>query len=282
MEACGARAEPRSGTYRVNGIDMYVSIAGHGPDVLLVHGFPDTHAVWRKLAPSLVAAGYRVIAPDTRGAGASAAPARVADYRLEHLVADMVALLDVLGIARVRLVAHDWGAVIGWRLVALHPERVVRYVALSVGHPCAYVSDPWQRVRAYYIVLTQLRGVWEWVLSARGFLGLGLFAGYADEMPSWRANLARPGRLTAALNYYRANVGLLLRPETPAVRVPVLGVWSSGDRYLTERQMVESGRFVDAPWRYARIEDANHWLPLTASEALTPLLLEELGREEAA
>ena len=55
--------------YRVNGIDMKVVIAGEGPEVLLVHGFPDSHTVWRKQIPALVAAGYRVIAPDTRGCG---------------------------------------------------------------------------------------------------------------------------------------------------------------------------------------------------------------------
>jgi len=281
MREYATSVEPESGVYRVNGIDVYVSIAGSGPDVLLVHGFPDTHAVWRKLVPALVAAGYRVIAPDTRGAGATDAPAHVEAYRLDHLVADLAALLDVLGIARVRLVAHDWGAVIGWRFAAAHPERVARYVALSVGHPNAYVGDPWQRVRAYYVLLTQLRGVWERVLSAWDWRGLRLFAGYDDEMPYWRANLERPGRLTAALDYYRANVGLLWRPDTPLVRVPVLGVWSSGDRYLTERQMVESGRYVAAPWRYARIEGANHWMQLTAPDEVARLVLDHLRAEVA-
>lgn len=282
MPACANRVEPHSGTYRVNGIDMYVAIAGAGPDVLLLHGFPDTHAVWRKLVPILVAAGYRVIAPDNRGTGASDVPGRVADYRLEHLVADLAALLDVLGIARVRLVAHDWGAVIGWRLAALHPERVVSYVALSVGHPTAYRRDPWQRVRGYYVLLVQLRGLAERFLAAGGWRGLSWFAGYADELPEWRASLGRPGRLTAALNYYRANLGVLWHDDTPSVRVPVLGIWSSGDRFLTERQMIESRRFVDAPWRYARIDGANHWLQLTAPERVAPFVLAHLGRQEAA
>lgn len=73
----------------------------------------DCHDVWRHQIPALVAAGYRVIAPDTRGCGDSDAPVGREHYRLGLLVADLVAVLDALGIDKVRLVAHDWGAVIG-------------------------------------------------------------------------------------------------------------------------------------------------------------------------
>src|SRR5512140_1209322 len=94
---------------RVNGLEMNVIIEGEGPDVLLVHGFPDDHAVWRKQIPALVTAGYRVIAPDTRGCGDSEVPPRVKDYRVDRLVSDLVGLLDALRIEKVRLVGHDWG-----------------------------------------------------------------------------------------------------------------------------------------------------------------------------
>ena len=69
--------------YEVNGISMYVVIAGQGPDVLLLHGFPDCHTVWRKQIPALVAAGYRVIAPDTRGCGQTSMPNDCSAYRME-------------------------------------------------------------------------------------------------------------------------------------------------------------------------------------------------------
>lgn len=265
------QAETR--TYRVNGIDMCVRVAGAGPEVLLVHGFPDTHVIWRKQVPALVAAGYRVIAPDNRGTGESAISPNVADYRLDNLVADLVGLLDALDVAKVRLVAHDWGAIIGWQLAARHPERVDRYVALSVGHPRAYASDPVQWLHAWYAFLIQLPWLPERLLAAGDWRGMARLAGWVDEIPAWRASLARPGRLTAALAYYRANLQLLWRGDVPPVRVPVLGVWSSGDRFLTERQMVASARFVRAPWRYVRIDGANHWMQLTAVEEVNALLL---------
>lgn len=262
----------------VNGLQMNVVIAGEGPDVLLVHGFPDTHAVWRKQIPALVEAGYRVIAPDTRGCGETGMSPRVADYHIDRLVADMVALLDLLGIEKVRLVGHDWGAIIGWHLVLAHPQRVDRYVAMSVGHPTAYGRGGlMQKIRGYYIILMQLRGVMEWFITLFDWLPFRLLAPYPGEIPQWKACLSRPGRLTAGMNYYRANPGMIMAREYPSAQVPVFGIWSSGDRYLVEGQMIGSERYVKGPWRYTRIDGANHWLQLDAPDRVNPLLLDYLA-----
>ena len=154
-------------TVDVNGVRLSVIVAGEGPDVLLVHGFPDDHTVWRHQIPALVAAGYRVIVPDTRGCGDSAIPERTSDYKIEKLVADLVGVLDALGIRKVRLVGHDWGAVQAWHLALWHPERVERYIAMSVGHPRAYATGGIaQKLKGYYIALIQLRGFIEFVVRA--------------------------------------------------------------------------------------------------------------------
>lgn len=262
----------------INGIEMNVMLAGEGEPVLLVHGFPDEHTVWREQVPALVAAGYRVIAPDTRGCGESGIPGRVADYRVEILVEDLRALLDALGIDTVRLVAHDWGAVIGWRFVLAHPQRVDRFVALSVGHPTAYARGGLvQKLKGYYILLLQLRGLIEWLATRGDWFLFRQLTRYAGEFPRWRERLSRPGRLTAGMNYYRANLGALIAGELPSARVPVFGVWSSGDLFLVEGQMIASERYVRGPWRYARIDGANHWLQLDAPGRFNPLLLEYLG-----
>jgi pimeloyl-ACP methyl ester carboxylesterase len=122
---------------RVNDVELNVVVQGRGRDVLLVHGFPDDHTVWHNQIPALVDAGYRVIALDTRGCGESEIKPRKGDYAIDKLVADLVALLDALGIAKVRLVGHDWGALQAWCFAMEHPERVDRYIAMSVGHPAA-------------------------------------------------------------------------------------------------------------------------------------------------
>jgi pimeloyl-ACP methyl ester carboxylesterase len=264
---------------RVNSIDMNVLMAGEGPDVLLVHGFPDTHRVWRHVIPALVSAGYRVIAPDTRGCGQTEMPAEVSAYRIEMLVADLVGLLDALGIPKVRLVAHDWGAVQAWRVVLNYPQRVDRFAALSVGHPAAYSHGGLtQKLKSYYILLIQFRGAAEFLATRSDWRLFRLMTQYPDEMPEWRAALSRPGRLTAGMNYYRANLSMVAPRAYPRVQVPVLGVWSSGDPFLTEAQMVNSERYIDAPWRYERIEGANHWMQLSAPDTLNPLLLDYLSK----
>jgi len=281
VPATASRPKPALGEMRrvrANGIELNVLVAGQGPDVLLVHGFPDWHEVWRHQIPVLVEAGYRVIAPDTRGCGDSEISPRVADYRVENLVADLIALLEVLGVPKVKLVAHDWGAVIGWQLAIRHPGRVERFIALSVGHPAAYAGfDLMQRLRGWYTLFFQLRGIAECVCRCCDWDVFRRLIRYDAEFPHWRERLSRPGRLTAGLNYYRANLHLLAAHWHPqAVTVPVHGVWSSRDKFLTEKQMLESQRYVRAVWSYTRMDGPNHWLQLDAPERFNPLLLDSL------
>jgi pimeloyl-ACP methyl ester carboxylesterase len=100
------------------------------------------------------------------------------------------------------------------------------------------------------------------------------------EADKWIADLSRPGALSAALNWYRANSGperwLAPLPALPKVAAPTLGLWSSGDAYLTEAQMVRSAQFVSGPWRYARVEEASHWLQLDRPDEVNGLILDFL------
>jgi pimeloyl-ACP methyl ester carboxylesterase len=262
----------------LKGIELSVIIAGEGPDVLLLHGFPDSKAVWRKQIPALIEAGFRVIVPDTRGCGDSDIPGRESDYELSLLIEDVRLLLDALKIDKVRLVAHDWGAVIAWQFALAHPERVDRYVALSVGHPKAYTgASITQKFKAWYIVMFQFRFLAEWFIKAGNWFFFRAFTAYPEEAPHWIETLSRPGRLTAGINYYRANFSKMVFPaQWPNVQVPVMGVYSTGDRYLTERQMTASAALVDAPFRYECIKGANHWMQLNAPDAVNALLLDYL------
>lgn len=265
---------------QINGLTLNVLDEGEGEPVLLVHGFPDDHTVWDRQIPALVKAGYRVIAPDTRGCGQSDMPANTADYRLEWLVGDLVALLDALEIRRVRLVGHDWGAVIGWHMAMWHPERVERYGALSVGHPAAYArAGLMQKLKGYYVLVFQLRGIAERLIRAGNWRGLRAMLGAGEDAERVIANLARPGRLTAGINYYRANIGLLLRPARLRAEMPVLGMFSDGDRFLTERQMRESAAWADGPFRYELLRGAGHWLQRDAPDAVNTLLIDFLGTD---
>src|SRR3954447_22900781 len=93
-----------------DGVELTVQDEGDGEAVILLHGFPDTHRLWRNQIPALRDAGYRTIAPDLRGFGASDKPADVDAYRIHHSVADVVEILDALEIDSAHVVGHDWGA----------------------------------------------------------------------------------------------------------------------------------------------------------------------------
>jgi pimeloyl-ACP methyl ester carboxylesterase len=265
-----------------DGIELEVLEEGEGPPVLLVHGFPDSAHLWRHQVPALTGAGMRALAPDMRGFGASERPEAVEDYRISRAVADLVAVLDALGVDRARVVGHDWGAAVAWVFAALHPERVERLVAMSVGHPGAQRRTIADREKAWYTLLFQFEGVAEELLARDDWALLRAWLRDDGDVAHYVEDLSRPGALTAGLSWYRANLHparqLEPRPALPAVAAPTLGVWSSGDHYLNEEPMLRSAELVSGPWRYERIDGASHWMQLDAPERVNALLLEFLAR----
>ena len=114
------------------GLRMHVAEAGSGDAVLMLHGFPQHWWEWRDVIPA-VAEHYRVICPDLRGAGWTDAPRD--GYTSSRLQADVLALLDELGLDQVHLVTHDWSSILGFLLCFDHPERVRDHVAMAVPPP---------------------------------------------------------------------------------------------------------------------------------------------------
>jgi pimeloyl-ACP methyl ester carboxylesterase len=261
-----------------DGVQLAVNETGEGQGVLLVHGFPDSSHLWRHQVAPLVDAGLRVVAPDLRGFGDSDKPEAVEDYGLMRSVADMLAVLDALGIERAHVVGHDFGAVVAWLLAATAPDRVERLVAMSVGHPATRRRRTiQQREKAWYQLLFQFTGVAENLLSRDDWKLFREVLRGGGDIDRYVADLARPGALTAGLNWYRANLAPHLelqdRPPFPSVAAPTLGLWSTGDVFLIEDGMRHSAEFVSGPWRYERIENASHWMQLDAPDRLNELLV---------
>lgn len=150
-------------------------------------------------------------------------------------------------------------------------------MALSVGHPAAFASGGIEQVlRSWYVVAFQVPGLAERMVRFNDWRFLRRAAGPLDEPQRWIPNLSRPGRLTAALNWYRANFTPRRFANLPPASRPMMGVWSSEDAALTEAQMANSSRHVTGPWRYERLDGVNHWIPLDAPQRLDPLLLDFL------
>ena len=259
-----------------SGVVLNVRQAGAGTAVLLLHGFPDSSRLWVDVAPRLVAAGYKVIAPDLRGFGRSEIPTNVSDYTLGHVVSDLRALIAKLAHDEpVRVIGHDWGALAGWCLALEHPNLVAANVAISIGHPREYaLAGLEQKLKGLYTVAWQVPGVAERWLQWRGYAGL---RGWLRQHPRGERcieDMARPGRLTAGLNWYRANLRRILFGSWADCSVPTLGIWSDRDCLLAEGQMRNSQRRMKAPWRFERIGGAGHWLPLEQPQAVAELATE--------
>jgi pimeloyl-ACP methyl ester carboxylesterase len=263
-----------------DGVGIEVEVTGTGRPVVLLHGFPDTGALWRNQVPALVDAGFSAIVPDLRGYGKSDKPEGVDPYSIPYVVGDVLNVLDSLGIERAHVVGHDWGAAIAWAIGSLVPDRVDQLVALSVGHPSSFASAGLeQREKSWYMLLFQFEGIAEKWLSNNDWANLRSWGQHPD-VDAVIAELERSGSLTPALSYYRANVPprvLIEAPlELPDVQASSMGVWSTGDIALTEKQMTGSADHVSGPWRYERIDGPGHWMQLEAPAVVNELLLDFL------
>jgi pimeloyl-ACP methyl ester carboxylesterase len=264
----------------VDGCVTEFEVAGAGRPVVLLHGFPDSGNLWRHQVPVLSVAGYQLIVPDLRGYGHSAKPADVDAYGLLQIAGDVIAMLDVLGIERAHVVGHDWGAALSWLLATLRPERVDHLVALSVGHPAAFAQAGLpQREKSWYMLLFQFPGIAEQWLSDNDWANFRAWSQHPDADAAI-AELTSGDSLTPALNWYRANVppeSLVAPPLVlPPVQAPTMGVWSDGDRFLTEAQMTGSQEYVAGSWRYERLSGPGHWLQLEAPAEVSRLLADFL------
>lgn len=269
----------------LNGIGINVSDTGQGQAVLLLHGWPDTHTLWRHQITALTEAGYRTIAPDLRGFGDSDKPSAVEDYGIVQMIGDLIGLLDHLRVPKAHVVGHDWGGAIGSVLASMVPERVASLTCLSVGHPTAFATAGWvQRQKSWYMLLFQFPGVAERWLSQNDFRNLREWAQHPDH-DSVAARLRDPGALTASLGVYRAILppeSLLTQPtELPPIQAPTMAVWSTGDLAVTEEALTGSAAFIAGPWRYERIEGAGHWMQFDAPDQVNRLLLDFLRQVPA-
>lgn len=262
------------------GVGIEYDVTGEGRPVVLLHGFPDTGALWRHQVPALASHGFEVIVPDLRGYGDSDKPSDVAQYSIPYVAADILAVLDAVGVHRAHVVGHDWGAAVAWAIGSLVPDRVDQLVALSVGHPRAFVdAGIEQREKSWYMLLFQFERIAEQWITQNDWENFRTWAMHPDT-DAVIAELENSGSLTPALNYYRANVSpeslVSAPPELPPVHASTMGVWSSGDIALTEKQMTGSEAHVAGPWRYERIDGPGHWLQLEAPDAVNELLLDFL------
>jgi len=285
-----ALAKPGIGSHHrviVNGVGLHLVEAGQGPPVVMLHGFPEFWYSWRHQIPALAAAGYRPVAPDLRGYNESDKPPGVASYRSDKLVGDVAGLIEYLGAGPVVVVGHDWGGLIAWLLVMRRPELVRGLVVLNAPHPATFLRElPHARqfLRSWYMFFFQLPWFPEALLRFQrfGMLGHALRsqtrhsnAFTPEDIQRYKHALARPGALTAAINYYRAAFRYRREAEKcfRPVRGPALVIWGDLDSYLNPH--VLDGLPAWAPdARLIRLPNASHWVQNDEPETVNRLILE--------
>jgi len=272
----------------VNGIRMHYVRTGEGPFVLLLHGWPQTWYMWRKLIPVL-AERFTVIAPDLRGYGLTDKPPSGYDKRT--MAADLRALARHCGAERVALVGHDRGARVAHRYALDHPDEVDRIVVLDI------VPTREMFLRTDTVLA---RGYWHWffhlqpdlpelLVGDRIELYLRYFferwtvhrPGVEEAIPVYVQAYSRPGALRAGFDDYRATFPDDIADDDASkdagerLRMPLLALW--GGTGLTGRlPVLDIWREYAEDVRGQAIEDCGHFLPEERPETVNRLVREFL------
>lgn len=265
---------------RGDGVDLAVVEQGDRsrPTVLLVHGYPDTHAVWDEVAARL-ARRFHVVRYDVRGAGASSRPFGRRRYTFEYLMADMQAVLDVTAPERkVHLVGHDWGSIQGWEAVCTMPDRFASFT--SISGPSLDHAGHWMRRR---LARPTPRNLWRAAGQAARSWYIGFFQTPLLPELLWLAGLSRPfvralelgegvapraghpartmaRDAAAGVGLYRANMTRRLRrPLDRRTDVPTQVIVPTGDLFISPHLV--GGLAARVPNLSVRPIAAGHWVP---------------------
>ncbi len=274
-------------TIRANGLDFNVATAGCGERLALcLHGFPESSFSWRHQMPLLARMGFRVWAPDLRGYGASSRPSGVKAYALENLEEDVAALIEASGAKEVVLVGHDWGALIAWYFAMFGRLPISKLIIMNVPHPALAqrgLRTLRQLKKSWYIFFFQLPWIPEWALARHRHEAIGrAFSGMAvdksrfpeEVLRVYRDGAARPGALTAMLNYYRALVRGYRRTSsrgTQRIDTPTLMIWGEVDAALGKELSFGTEKYV-ASLTLRYLPNVSHWVQQEAPETVNAMI----------
>ena len=263
-----------------NGVVLHVAEAGEGPLVLLLHGFPQFWWTWRSQLTALAGAGFRAVAPDLRGYGASDKPPR--GYDLPTLSADAAALVRALGEQDAVVVGHDWGGLLGWTMAALHPRSVRRLVVLSMAHPRrlrAGMTDPRQRRASAYALRFQVPRLPERMLTRadddpvadlmQRWAGRAWArtADFAEAVDRYRSASRIPQAAYGAMEYHRWAARSQLRPDglryarrmAAPITAPTLQLHGELDTCVLPSTARGSGRYVAGAYEWRELSGVGHF-----------------------
>lgn len=234
---------------KLAGVDIFARIGGSGPPLLLIHGFPQTHAMWHRMAPALMAR-YTCVMPDLRGYGYSACPpndAKNEAYSKRAMANDLLALMKSLGHERFAVVGHDRGARVGYRMALDHPDAVSSLTVLDIVPTHAMWHNFTVRLAMktyHWLFLAQPHPLPEMLIEQNpvGYLDYtiaswtkskDLSAFSEDALAEYRTHYATPEHIHATCNDYRAGATYDLaadvadRASGRLIACPTLALWGT-------------------------------------------------------
>ncbi|TMC81608.1 MAG: alpha/beta hydrolase [Chloroflexi bacterium] len=276
---------------QANGLRFRTMVDGpaQGALAILLHGFPEGAESWSKQVETLANAGALAVAPDLRGYGLSDAPGAVEAYAISNLVEDVAGMIKAFGRGSAHIAGHDWGAIVAWFFAGRHPEMTESLTALSVGHPAAMVAaakDDDQKARSRYVGLFLMEGKAEEVLAEEDYRRLRAMYSIGpnpDAVPRamvdhFVRSMSRPGRLTAGLNYYRANLspgtGWSALARDINVTAPTLLLWGDQDPALGRLQAESTAQQMTGDYRLEVLQGAGHWLQFERPDEVSRSLVQ--------
>ena len=269
------------------GIHIHTVIGGQGPPLLLLHGHPQTHVIWHKVAPSLCE-HFTVVACDLRGYGDSSKPrgdAAQANYSKRTMAADVLKVMRSLGFTRFLVMAHDRGARVAHRLAADHPEAVQRMVLLDIAPTLAMyeqTTEAFARAYWHWFFLIQPSPLPERLIEAdpagyitdvMGSRSAGLAPFDPGALREYQRCLALPGAAHGLCEDYRASAGIDLahdradRARGARLQVPLLVLWGAHGVIQRCFAPLEAWRHVSEHVDGEALA-CGHYIPEEAPEAL--------------
>jgi pimeloyl-ACP methyl ester carboxylesterase len=263
---------------QANGLRFRTLVDGppDGEMVILLHGFPEGAESWSKQLDALARGGRLAVAPDLRGYGLTDAPEDLASYSIDQLAEDVRFMITAFGRPAAHVAGHDWGGMVAWFFAGRYPQMTKTLTVLSVPHPVALAAasrdDEDQQARSRYVGLFLQPGKAEHVLAKDDYVRLKhMFAigPNPDAVPArvvdhFTRSLSRPGRLTAALNYYRANLAggpaWASLTDIGPITMPTRLLWGDQDPALGRRAAEATAQHVAGDYQLEVLEGAGHWL----------------------
>ena len=268
---------------KIDGMTFSIREAGMENDgelIVFLHGFPESSIIWEKTMKKCADLGYRCIAPDQRGYSQGARPKGYENYAVNILAEDVFKFAEN---EKIHLVGHYFGAVVGWTAVAMHPEKIISWTALSVPYWPAYFwaiqNDPEQQKKGAYAKMFQEAGKPEQILAANDYAALRkLWTGFDENIiKEYLGIFSSDNALTSVANWYRALFMVDSGVQYSSVNIPTMFIWGNQDLAIGRAGVEKNHEYMKGEYQFKEL-NAGHWLTEFNEPEISSLIVKHINK----